>query len=163
MLKEEDIRKSKSSERSKINLSFLGTCFSLFTFIIAINSKILQSNFLLATELSIAIPFFLSSVFARTKLAYTRRPKMWDKFGYITFTIGYSFLLSVVGILLSTLVSVKIGMIFFSLNILMAITYSAFEVVESKDKLKSRILKDLFFIILLVIFGILPSLNVWAL
>ena len=163
MTKEEEINKFKSDKRTSINLSFLGICFSLFTFIIAINSKILQNNFLLAVELTLAIPFFLSSVFARTKLAHTIKPKMWDNFGFITFMTGYSFLLSVVGILLSSLVSVKVGMIFFTLNIIMALIYSTLEIVENSKKLKSRFSKDLFFIALIVIFGILPSLNVWNL
>ena len=163
MPKEEDIKKIKSSERSKINLSFLGTCFTLFTFIIAINSKLLQGNLLLAAELSIAIPLFLSSIFARTKLAYTTKPKMWERFGFTTFITAYSFLISVIGIMLSTLVSVKIGMLFFALNIIMPLIYSSLEVRENREKLKSRILKDLFFIFLIIIFGVLPSLGIWNL
>jgi hypothetical protein len=37
------------------------------------------------------------------------------------------------------------------------------EVYENKDKLKERIYKDLGFIILIIIFGILPSFKVWGL
>jgi hypothetical protein len=163
MLKEEEINKFKADKRVGINLSLLGICFSLFTFIVAINSKILQNNFILAVELTIAIPFFLSSVFARTKLAYTKKPKMWDSFGFIAFTIGYSFLISVVGILLSSLVSIKVGMIFFALNLIMAFSYSTLEVIENREKLMGRLKKDLFFLVMIVVFGILPSLGVWNL
>ena len=163
MPKKEEKRVIKAVERSKVNLSLLGICFSLFTFIIAINSSILQDNFLLALELTISIPLFLSSVFANSKLAYAKKPEMWRKFGFATYLVGYGFLINVIGMLLSSFVSVKISIIFFALNIITALTYSFLEVIEDRKKLKSRICKDLFFILLLVICGILPSLGVWGL
>lgn len=154
----------KADKKNRANLSFLGICFSLFTFIIAIRSEILQDNYFVALQLTLAIPLFLSSMFARIKLGYTKRYKMWDSFGFVTFLVGYSFLISTIGILLSSGVDILLGMIFFGLNILVACIYSILEVIENKDKLKSRMLKDLFFIIMLVIFGILPSLGflVWS-
>lgn len=160
-MNESEITKFQADKRIDINLALIAVCFTLFTFIVAINSEILQNNFLLPVELTIAIPFFLSSVFARTKLTYAKNSRMWDSFGFIAFTIGYSFLISALGILLSSLVSFKVGMIFFSLNLIMAFAYSTLEVIENKEKLKSRLKKDLFFLIMIIVFGILPSLGIW--
>jgi hypothetical protein len=160
MQKENEIQ-VKSKLRIDINRSLLSVCFSLFVFIIAINSKILQNNIIVASELTIAIPILLSSIFARSKLAYTQRTEMWNNFGYITFTIGYAFLINVVGILLSSLVTLYVGLLFFGLNILMSLIYSTFEIIEDKSRLSSRFYKDLFFILLIIIFGILPSIGVY--
>jgi hypothetical protein len=150
----------KSGRRIAVNLSLLGICFSLFTFIIAINHTILKENFILALELTIAIPLLLSSLFSQTKLVHMKKPVMWEKFSYISFTLGYSFLISAIGILLSSLVDTKIGLTFLGANILMTLFYSSLKIIEDKSKLKSRLFKDLFFIIMLLIFGILPSLGI---
>lgn len=160
MLKEEEILKIKAVERAKVDLAFLGICFSLFTFIVAVNTKIFQNNFLLALELTIAIPIFFSSIFASKKLAYTKKPKIWNQVSSITFKVGYAFLISVVGILLSSLVDISVGIVFFALNVLIALGYSALEVVENKENLKSRFYRDLFFIFLIILFGVLPSLGI---
>jgi len=160
MLKEKEIIKIKAVERSKVDLAFLGVCFSLFTFIVAINTKIFQNNFLLALELTIAIPIFFSSIFASKKLAYTKNPKVWNEISSITFKIGYAFLISVVGILLSSLIDLSVGIVFFALNIVVTLIYSTLEVIADKEKLKPRIYRDLFFIFLIIIFGVLPSLGI---
>ena len=43
----------------------------------------------------------------------------------------------------------------------MSLTYSTIEVVEDKSTLSERIKKDLFFIVILVLGGVLPSIGVY--
>jgi hypothetical protein len=76
--------------------------------------------------------------------------------GYITFLLAYTFLINSIGILLMTLLSFWIVAIFYSINILSALAYSAIEISYDRSKIKERVVKDLFFIALIVLLGILP-------
>ncbi len=155
---DKETSKTKSEARSNINLWLLSICFTLFTFIVAVNPKLLQENPFLSLQLTLAIPLLMTSIFARTKLAHTHRIRLWEEYGFITFIIAYGFLLNVVGILLAMLVNTQIGIIFFVANIFSALVYSGVEVIEQRSKLMSRIYKDLFFIFILFFLGILPIL-----
>lgn len=149
---------TKAKAKSEINLWLLSISFTLFTFIIAVNPALVRDNIWLSLQLTLTIPLLSSSIFARTRQLHTTRPTAWDHYCYVTFIIAYSFLVNVVGILLSTLVSPRIGLAFWTVNIFLAILYSSFEVMEEHTKLGSRVLKDGFFILIIIFAGILPSL-----
>jgi len=149
----------KSNQRIAINRSLLAICFTIFALIISLNPSLLRGSFLVPLQLTLAIPLLLSSIFARSKLAYTKRPKMWEEYGFFTFLVGYSFLINVLGILLAGSIGLIFGLIFFSFNIIISLSYSIFEVIENKSKWPSRIRKDLLFILLLLLGGILPALR----
>jgi hypothetical protein len=161
MVKKEEIISRKARDRLDLNKTFLTICFSVFTFIIALNPDLLKENLFLSIELTLAIPLFLTSLFARSKLAYAEKTKLWENYGFITFVLGYAFLINIIGILLSLFINLNVGMLFFGMNIISPLIYSTLEVIENKSKLKSRIIKDLFFILLLIFGGILPSLKIY--
>ena len=100
----------------------------------------------------------MSALFARSKLGYTIKARRWDNLGFFAFLLGYTFLINVVGILLISLISLKVGIIFFGVNILSPIVYSCVDISYDRNKLKERLLKDGFFILLVIILGILPAL-----
>jgi len=149
----------KSKSRLDINRTLLGVIFTVFALIISLNPSLLRESFLVPLQLTLAIPLLLASTFARSKLAYTKKPKMWEKYGFFTFLLGYSFLINIIGIILSASISLYIGLAFLIFNILTSVTYSIFEIVEDKTKIKSRIKKDLLFSIILLFGGILPSIR----
>ncbi|MEK6913930.1 MAG: hypothetical protein AABW47_04660, partial [Nanoarchaeota archaeon] len=122
---------------------------------------VLTDNFLVTLQLVISIPLFKSSILARAKLRVMTKSKKVDEFGHLTFTIAYAFLINVVGILLVSLLSLQAGIIFFGANILLTLTYSVIMTLEEKSKLKERIIKDLFFILVLVLGGVLPIIGVY--
>ncbi|MDD5341600.1 MAG: hypothetical protein PHC97_04170 [Patescibacteria group bacterium] len=161
MLNNTEFKITKSGSRLNINLCLLGICFTLFTFIVAINPILLKNNILLSLQLTTAIPLFMTSIFARAKLAYTNKAEIWDRYGYITFIIAYSFLLNVVGIFLSISVGKNISLIFYACNIVSALLYSSVEISQDKARIKSRLAKDLFFIAILLFLGILPALGIY--
>lgn len=154
-------REIKSKLRLDINRTLLAIGFTIFALIISLNPSLFKESFLVPMQLTISIPLLLSSIFARSRLAYTKKPKLWEEYGFLTFLIGYAFLINVIGILLSIFINLTIGLIFIFFNILSAIVYSIFEISEDKSKLSSRIKKDLLFIILLLVGGILPSLGIF--
>jgi hypothetical protein len=156
----QELIKEKADRRQHLNVSFFEISILIFILTVEFGH---QNNFTVPLELGLAIPLFLSSIFARTKLSYAKKPIMWDRFGFITFILGYSFLISAIGIILTSITNSYLGMMFFALNCLMAVSYSIFEVIEDKTKLSKRIFQDMTFIILIIIFGILPSLGIWNL
>ena len=160
-MKEAEKNATKSKSRLAINLTLLGVCFTIFALIISLNPDLLKNNVLLAVQLTLAIPLLITSIFARTTLGYTKKPKIWNKFGFVTFMLAYSFLVNVIGLLLDNLINFKIAILFYGVNIFLAFTYSYMEIKGDDYKIKRRIKKDLIFISILLIGGILPSLGVY--
>jgi hypothetical protein len=150
----------KSKSRLDINRTLLGVIFTVFALIISLKPSLFKESLFVPFELTLAVPLLLSSIFARSKLAFTKRPEMWEKYGFYTFLLGYSFLLNVLGILLSNSISLTIGIAFFLFNIITSIIYSYLEVTENRAKLSSRIKKDCLFTLLILVGGILPSLRI---
>lgn len=146
-------------DKQEINRLLFGIAFSLFTFIAALNPNLLKSSLFLPLQLTLAIPLLLSSIFARSRMIISSNKEKWEEYGFITFLISYTFLVNVVGILLSLLIDTTLSMAFFGINILTSLVYSGMRVGERTSTLSSRFKKDLTFIILIVLGGILPSLK----
>lgn len=153
------MQEMKSKLRLDINRSLLAICFTIFALVITLNPRLFRESALVPLQLILSIPLLLSSTFARSKLAYSKKPVMWDEYAYVTFLIAYAFMINVIGILLSSVISTKLGIIFLGFNILVSFVYSGFELFEDRSKLASRMRKDLFFAVLIIIGGILPSLG----
>ena len=157
----EDKSKVTATAKVEINLYLLAITFTLFTFIIAINPALIRDNAYLSLQLTLAIPLLISSTFARTKLIHREKPSVWATYGFVTFILAYAFLINVVGILLSTLVSTRIGMVFWGVNIVLSLLYFSLEVIEDNDKVSSRVWKDIVFIAIILAGGLLPVLGVY--
>ena len=151
----------KSKLRVDISRSLITVSITIFIFILTFKPEILKGSFLLPVQITFSIPLFLTSMFARMRLAYKERPKIWETYEYISFVLGYFLLLNSLGILLSLRINLTIGMMFFAINILISLIYSSILIRENKAKLKSRIIKDSFFIIITLFGGILPSLSLY--
>jgi len=151
-----EVIQAKAKSKMEINLWLLGIVFTLFTLIITINPDLIRQNNFLSLQLVLAIPLLCSSIFARSKLGHSQKVNLWETYGYLTYILAYSFLINVVGIFLSVLVNLQIGLVFWIGNILSALIYSLLEIIGDKEKIGSRIPKDLIFIIIIIMFGILP-------
>lgn len=161
MEKELEVIIAKAKTRIDINMMLLSISFLLFTLIVTLNPSILSENIILTIELTLAIPLLITSSLARTKNISSVKKKIWDNFGFITFILGYSMLINVIGIFLNSIINIQISMIFFGINILMALLYSSIDIIENKEKLSSRLYKDILFILILIFGGILPCLGVY--
>jgi hypothetical protein len=156
----EDEETTKAKLRLDLNRSLLAINFTIFALIVSLNPSLFKlTPFTL--QLTTAIPLLLSSSFARTKVAYSKKPEIWKDYGYYTFLIGYSFMINVFGIILSKNFDLVYGIFFLIFNIFVAIMYSLLEIIENKSKLRTRIIKDSLFITIIVLGGILPSLGVY--
>jgi len=151
----------KEDNRIKINVTLLGLCFTMFTFIAVFNLDLLKESLFLTLQLVCSIPLLMTSLLARSKASYTLGRNCWKKFGFLTYLLGYAFLINVVGIFLISFVSLFAGITFFIVNIILAMAYSFMEVSYDSARLKERFVKDLAFILILVLLGILPALRVY--
>jgi len=157
--KKEIIRRS-AIDKLNVNLWLLGILFTVFTFLIATNAQLLRDNNLLAFQLTAAIPLMMSSIFARQRLAYaSKREDEWHVYGFITFILAYGFLINSIGMTMSYMVSAKVSMLFFLINIINPLTYSYMEIKDKEESFKSRFYKDILFIAIIVFLGVLPSLK----
>jgi hypothetical protein len=155
-----ELNKRKSDSRVLSNLTLLGISFTLFGLIITLNPLLITQNLWLAYQLILSIPLFLSSTFSRSKLAYTTQASRWDKFGFITFILAYTFLINCVGILITNFVSSNVAITFFIVNLLCAYSYSAVRLSYDKSALGKRLFEDITFTILIVVLGIMPVLKI---
>lgn len=159
-MKEVENYQVKAKFRFDTNLTLLLVAFTVFTLLLTISPDLLRNQFFLPIEITLSIPLLIGSIFARSKLAWAKNhTKAWEDYGFITFLLAYTFLINSIGILLSSSVNLIVGLTFFIFCFLMAISYSFFEIIESKEKIWSRIRKDLFFGLLIFIGGVLPSIN----
>lgn len=152
-------RVSESEKKVSMSIMLLIICFTIFTFVITINPRLFQDNKILALQLVLAIPFLMSSIHARAKLAKNDKTLL-EQFGFSTYLIGYTFLINVVGISLSIFVSLYISMFFFVANILLSVSYSLVQI-EEKLETQSHFTKDLLFALLILFLGVLPALGVY--
>jgi hypothetical protein len=160
-MKGSDKINAKAKSRLSINLTLLGVCFTIFTLVVTLNPELFKSSIFLSVQLTLAIPLLITSIFARATLGYTRNTRIWNKYGFISFMLAYSFLINVIGLLLSNVVNSNTSMIFYGANIFLALSYSYMEIKEDNAKIKARIKKDLIFILILVLGGIAPSLGIY--
>lgn len=152
-----ELNHKESESKNLVNVTLLGICFTIFTFILSIRPELLTKNYIIAVQLICSIPFLMSAILARSKSSYTIGVHKMQTFGYFTYVLGYTFLLNVIGLLTIYFISIQIGLIFFAVNILAALSYSVVSIVDGKSTWKRRLIKDLAFITIILILGVLPA------
>ncbi|MEM3408156.1 MAG: hypothetical protein QXT40_01410 [Candidatus Micrarchaeia archaeon] len=159
--KTQDLSILKSQSRLNINLTLIQVSFTILVLIITLKPSILEKTAILL-QLTLSIPLILTSTFGNSKVTYATRKDIWEGYSFITFLIGYSFLVNVAGLLITQFIGLSLGLIFFIFNILVSITYSIVNILENSELvLVKRIKKDLLFCLLLVFGGILPALGLY--
>jgi len=158
---EREENKVRAGLHTGTNVNYLFIAFTAFTFIATINQDLLRNNLLMTIQLVLSIPMFMSSILARAKLSEAVHTKTLRNFGSFCFITGYAFLINTVGILVGMLVSDKIGILFFAVNILMALAYSYIQIKLDLSRIKRRIIKDGYFILIIILLGLLPILKIY--
>ena len=150
----------KASSRISLNGSLLAATMGIFFLVISFRLEMLTSNPILVFQLVAAIPLFLTSNLSYSKIAYRDDIKNWNRLAWITFILGYSFLLNVIGVLCSKIFGLSFGVLFFVFSWVLSIVYSIVDIGSDKHFLNERIFKTLFFVLiqsflgLFLVFGI---------
>lgn len=152
------IRINKVNTRLIINSMLLGAVVSMFFLVASLQKDILAENHLLALQMVLAVPFFVTACIASAYNGEKSNEGAWYNFGWLTFIIAYAFTLNSIGIIISSITSILIGIIFFATSITLTLIYTLFLVVLENRKLKERLLKDFVFIAIQVLFGVIVIL-----
>ncbi len=149
---------SKASSRINLNESLLAIAIGVFFLTVNFREELLFQR-VLVIQLVLSIPLLLTSILSYSKVGYRSKVEKWDRLGWITFIIAYAFLLNVIGILLGNIVGVDIALIFFVSSWILTFIYSFVDVSYKKYTVKERMVKDLFFILIQFVLGVLVVLG----
>jgi hypothetical protein len=150
-----DPKPEKASSRVSINATMTGTLFFILTLVWALDPEKFSKEMIV--QLILAIPLLYVSSFAYSKLGYWKIRHHWEGFAWFTNTTGNIFVLNVIGLMAATIYR-DVALIYFSLTVLLIGVYYLQHVIYQKDQWKQRLLKFIYFIIVLFLGGILPTL-----
>jgi hypothetical protein len=127
--------------------------FFVLTFILTSGYK--QFNFLVVSQLVLAIPLLFVSILAYSKIAYWKEATIWDAYGWIISNLGNNILLNAIGLMIAG-VSMRLAAAYFSLLLFLMIIYSAVNIKYSPALIRQKLFKLLFFFLIIFLGGILP-------
>jgi len=156
---EREINRIKADFHLLMNMTFITVVFAVFVLLVTLNPSVLETDYFLTLQLVLSIPFLMTSSLARAKLGMIGSAKLIDALGLYCFVIAYSFLINVIGILLSRYTPLDMSLIFFGVNVMLTLIYSFTIVHHDSTKLTRRIWKDSFFFIMILLFGIFHVLG----
>ena len=148
----------KAITRVTINSFMVGSLFFILTLIWTMNPEKFSSWVII--QLVLAIPLLFVSSLAYSKIGYWKETKLWDRFGWFTNNLGNIFVLNVVGLITSTLFQ-TLSLIYFGLTISLMLIYSIINIYYLPDQFSSKLFKFLFFVVVMILGGILPVLGVY--
>jgi hypothetical protein len=141
----------KASSRVAINSTMTGTLFFILTLIWALDPS--KFSKIMIAQLILAIPLLYVSIFSYSKLGYWTIKHRWSEFAWITNTTGNIFVLNVVGLMAATVYR-DIALLYFFMVILLIGVYYLQHIIYQKSQTKQRIIKFLYFCLLLYWGGI---------
>ena len=150
---------AKASNRIALNTRLLAVLITVLFLTINLKRELLLQH-ILAFQFIVPIPLLVTSILAYSKVSYREKVERWDKLGFITFILGYAFLLNVIGILIGNLISVGLALTFFLVNWILALVYSAVDISYDRSIIKERAIKDVALILIQLVFGVLVVLKV---
>lgn len=145
---------TKVNTKLMINSMLLNAIVCMFFLIASLQPTLLSNQPLLALQMVLAVPFLVTACIASTFIGKEENKLLWYNFGWITFLIGYVFTLNSAGIIISTLTSISLGLIFFSVSCILPAVYSFLLVKYEDQSLKERIIKDSIFVFLQLVLGV---------
>jgi hypothetical protein len=150
----------KFKNRITLCSSLLSIAIGIFFLTINLKAELLENKYLLF-QLCSSIPIFLTAILSYSKAGYRTNYKPWDWLGWFTFTIGYSFIINVISILINIKINHSIAIYFLIVSAIGALIYSITDIVYDRQTLKERILKDSLFLSLLTFLGLFVVLGIY--
>lgn len=149
-----DIIISKVNTRLMINSMLLGAVVSMFFLVASLQKELLEENFFLSVQMVLAIPFFVSACITSAYVGGKDNQELWYNFGWSMFIIAYAFTLNSIGIIISKITSVVVGIIFFAGSITLTLIYTLFLIILENKSIKERLVKDFIFILIQIALGL---------
>lgn len=156
-----DLDSKPPEMRNHLDISLLGVCITFLVLIITLKPEILSSYIPFTIQLSLAIPLFICSLLSRIHHVKTPELRAWDNLSFICFTLGFGFLINIIGIVLAIYTPIYVAILFFVTNFILATIRSELKVYYHPKKRSRRLFRDLIYLIILIVGGLLPILKVF--
>jgi len=143
----------KASSKVTINSFMMGSLSFILTLILAISPS--KFGIFVIAQIVLAIPLLFVSSLAYTKIGHWKEVALWDALGWFTNNIGSIFIINAIGLITAQLYE-EVAWAYFILMIILMAIYSAINVVYRKKTLLEKIFKFAFFVLVLVLGGIVP-------
>ncbi len=144
--------------RITINSTMMGALFFILTFLLAYGYE--KFNFLVISQLVLAIPLLFVSILAYSKIAYWKETKAWDAYGWVTSNLGTNILLNAIGLMIIS-ISKWLSATYFILTLVLMVIYSTINIVYAPQMTAQKLFKLLFFFLVMFFGGLLPLLLTW--
>lgn len=150
-----ETNQQKASSKVTLNSIMMGGLFLILTFILT--SDPLRFSTITIAQIVLAIPFLFVSSLAYSKVGYWEKVERWDTLGWFTNNIGSIFILNAVGLMVSSIYK-NLAVFYFLLTIFLMAIYSIINVRYKPETLKEKIFKFLFFLLILTLGGLIPTI-----
>ena len=151
-----ETKPEKAASRLAINSTMTATLFFILTLIWALSPEKFSRAIII--QLVLDIPLLYVSSFAYSKLGYWEKSRQWDRFGWITNTTANIFILNVVGLMTATVYR-NLSFAYFTLTILLIGSYYYLHLKYDPQNRRSRVLKFVYFVVVMLIGGIMPMIR----
>jgi hypothetical protein len=151
-------RKDKSVSRVTINGTMMASLFFILTLVWTLGPQ--RFNFYIIIPLVLAIPMLFISSHAYAKVSYREKHRVFDRFAWITTTLGNNFVLNVAGLMAATF-SKKIAIIYFSTSFILITVYYAINIYDGLDTAREELIKLIFILIIMILGGIVPLITLF--
>jgi hypothetical protein len=142
---------ARSSTNMALTTRLFGVLLTVFILILTVKSELLQYK-IITLQLVLAIPITFISMVINSKIHNEKSFFKYRTLNIITASFSISLILNALGLLITKYVSVYAGILFF---IVLIIAYGLFFIIDYKDR---KVFNEMIIIIMLFIFGLLPSL-----
>lgn len=144
----------KASVKVNINSYMIGGLFFVLTMIWSFNPE--RFNPIITNQILLAIPLLFSASLAYIKVSEHDESKIWDTFGWITNTLGNTFVFNVIGLMAATINGRPAALMFFLSFIFIMLIYTIANITENQNLFPQRLFKFAFLVAVLFLGGILP-------
>ena len=150
---EDSINPEKSASRVAINAFMIGSLFMVLTVIWTLGPQ--KFNPFIIWQLVLAIPLIFISSLAYVKVGYRDKSKVFDRFGWLSHTLGNDLVLNSFGLIAATFFK-SLGFIYFILLSFMFLGYYVIDSRHDPTQKTENTIKFIFILLIFVIGGIVP-------
>lgn len=160
-----DRKKDKRDDEQRLKRSplyvtsdarFLGITITIFILILTVKSELL-SSWLIATQLILSIPLWISALISQSKIVDSQSLSKYYTLSKFSSGIALAFIYNVIGLLTVKYIFVSTGLIFFALFAVYQLYNTIYHIKIGKT---SRTFRDILLLLILILGGVLPALRI---
>ncbi len=145
----------KASLRLAINAFMIGSLFIILTLIFSLGTQ--KFSAFIIWQVVLAIPLLFVSSLAYTKVSYREKSRLFDRYAWVTHTIGNNMVLNAFGIIAAEF-SRTLGLVYFALAFVTLLAYYIIDVLHDPSQKGEDAVKVAFIGLIFLTGGVYPLL-----